>query len=206
MDTMYILCICPSVNFESSSETRGQEGMLSIRTVLHFHLVDLRYQFQDIPVRAAFGLLIFVGLSAVPLVSAGSRRGREQDVSERCQRRAGLARTFHRQGEWSRGHRRGKVSPDEYGGLCERRLASFAKEQCESDRAGSETRGTASAFGGCASAEHQAKPCDEHPSDRAVDWEIVPITLPKWIHAKETVLGANINGPLMVLSGQLALR
>lgn len=50
--TIYILCISPSVNYESSQETRGAKGMLSARTDPHSYLVDLKDQFQNLPVRA----------------------------------------------------------------------------------------------------------------------------------------------------------
>ena len=117
MCTMYILCIGPALNFESSSETRGAEGMLSTRTQPHFRFVDLRAQLQDSPVRAALGFLVPVDLLAIPLVSAGRRLERGPDVSARCQHRADPPCAFQRQTESSCGHRCGGVAQWSLGGF-----------------------------------------------------------------------------------------
>ena len=92
--TVYILSINPSVNYESSSEARGAEGMLSTPIQPHFPLVDLRAQMQDTPVRAALGFPIPVDLLATRLVSAGKRPERGPDVSARCQHHANPQRAF----------------------------------------------------------------------------------------------------------------
>lgn len=81
MQTMYILCVSPSVNYESTSETRGPEGMLSTRNHPHFHLVDLTDQLQDIPITAVLGLLFPIDLSAIPLVSMGRSLQMDPDIS-----------------------------------------------------------------------------------------------------------------------------
>ena len=130
--TVYILRVGPSLNFEASSETRGPEGMLSIRTVLHFRLVDLTDQFQDIPVRAVLGILIPVDLLAVPLVSAGRRQGR----GEMSAHTAKIVPVPHAPSTGASSGRAAadvEVSLSAAGGLLERRFASFAKEQCGSD-------------------------------------------------------------------------
>ena len=128
--TMYILCINPSVNYESSSETRGAEGILSTPTQPHFRLVDLKVQLQDSPVRAALGFLIPVDLLAVPLVSPGRHRGRDQ-MSPHA---AKILRAPSSPKSSGPAVTDVEVSPCAAGGLLERRFASFAREQCGPDK------------------------------------------------------------------------
>lgn len=130
--TVYILSINPSVNYESSSEARGAEGMLSTPIQPHFRLVGLRAQMQDTPVRAALGFLIPVDLLAIRLVSAGKHPERRPDVSALPTSHESSARLLvpNRVVLQSPALRCRSVLS---GGLFERPFAPFAKERCVLD-------------------------------------------------------------------------